>query len=141
MSLNVAIQMDPIERIRIAGDTGFALMLEAQARGHSLYTYTPDKLSMRDGKVTAPMRPVKVRDAEGGLAWIEKKHLTEKRSVIVTSAQAEVRKKAEEGSPLVFEAEKNVTLEYLEAVPGGWVKVHHRDGQTGFVRLDSVFGL
>jgi len=65
MSLNVAIQMDPIERIRIAGDTGFALMLEAQARGHSLYTYTPDKLSMRDGKVTAPMRPVKVRDVEG----------------------------------------------------------------------------
>jgi glutathione synthase len=65
MSLNVAIQMDPIERIRIAGDTGFALMLEAQARGHTLYTYTPDKLSMRDGKVTAPMRPVKVRDVEG----------------------------------------------------------------------------
>jgi len=65
MSLNVAIQMDPIERVRIAGDTGFALMLEAQARGHTLYTYTPDKLSMRDGKVTAPMRPVKVRDVEG----------------------------------------------------------------------------
>ncbi|MGN6094757.1 MAG: glutathione synthase [Bosea sp. (in: a-proteobacteria)] len=65
MSLSVAIQMDPIERIRIAGDTGFALMLEAQARGHTLYTYTPDKLSMRDGKVTAPMRPVTVRDAEG----------------------------------------------------------------------------
>lgn len=65
MSLSVAIQMDPIERIRIAGDTGFALMLEAQARGHTLYTYTPDKLSMRDGRVTAPMRPVAVRDAEG----------------------------------------------------------------------------
>ena len=65
MSLNVAIQMDPIERIRIAGDTGFALMLEAQARGHTLYTYTPDKLSMRDGKVTAPMRPVNVRDVDG----------------------------------------------------------------------------
>ncbi|MFJ5368648.1 glutathione synthase [Bosea sp. CER48] len=65
MTLAIAIQMDPIERIRIAGDTGFALMLEAQARGHTLYTYTPDKLSMRDGKVTAPMRPVTVRDAEG----------------------------------------------------------------------------
>lgn len=65
MTLAVAIQMDPIERIRIAGDTGFALMLEAQARGHSLYAYTPDKLSMRDGKVTAPMRPVTVRDVEG----------------------------------------------------------------------------
>ena len=58
MTLAIAIQMDPIERIRIAGDTGFALMLEAQARGHTLYTYTPDKLSMRDGTVTAPMRPV-----------------------------------------------------------------------------------
>ena len=56
MTLSVAIQMDPIERIRIAGDTGFALMLEAQARGHRLFTYTPDKLSMRDGKVTAPVK-------------------------------------------------------------------------------------
>jgi glutathione synthase len=65
MTLNVAIQMDPIERVRIAGDTGFALMLEAQARGHTLYTYTPDKLSLRDGKVTARIRPVTVRDVEG----------------------------------------------------------------------------
>ena len=65
MTLSVAIQMDPIERIRIAGDTGFALMLEAQDRGHTLYTYTPEKLSLRDGKVTARMRPVTVRDVEG----------------------------------------------------------------------------
>ena len=46
MSLNVAIQMDPIERVRIAGDTGFALMLEAQARGHTLYTYTPEPTTL-----------------------------------------------------------------------------------------------
>lgn len=65
MSLTVAIQMDPIERVRIAGDTGFALMLEAQARGHKLYTYTPDKLSLRDGTVSAPIRPVEVRDVDG----------------------------------------------------------------------------
>ena len=65
MTLSVAIQMDPIERLRVAGDTGFALMLEAQARGHTLFTYTPDKLSMRDGNVTAPIRPVTVRDVEG----------------------------------------------------------------------------
>lgn len=65
MPLNVAVQMDPIERINIRGDSTFALMLEAQARGHTLYTYTPDKLSMRDGTVTAPMRPVTVRDVEG----------------------------------------------------------------------------
>ena len=65
MSLKVAIQMDPIERVRIAGDTGFALMLEAQGRGHELFIYGPEKLSMRDGKVTAPIRPVEVRDVEG----------------------------------------------------------------------------
>lgn len=70
MSLTVAVQMDPIERIRIAGDSSFALMLEAQARGHALYTYTPDKLSMRDGRVIAMARPVSVRDIEGDHATL-----------------------------------------------------------------------
>jgi glutathione synthase len=65
MSLKTAIQMDPIERVRIAGDTGFALMLEAQARGHELFIYGPETLSLRDGRVTAPIRPVTVRDVEG----------------------------------------------------------------------------
>lgn len=49
----------------------------------------------------------KVRDAEGSLAWIEKKFLSDKRSVIVTAERAEVRQKADEGSPLAFEAEKS----------------------------------
>jgi SH3-like domain-containing protein len=84
---------------------------------------------------------VKVRDAEGSLAWIEKKYLSERRSVIVTADRAEVRQKAEDGSPLVFEAEKSVALEYLEAAPGGWVKVRHRDGQSGFVRANQIWGL
>jgi glutathione synthase len=70
MSLTVAVQMDPIERIRIAGDSSFALMLEAQARDHALYTYTPDKLSMRDGKVVAMARPVSIRDIEGDHATL-----------------------------------------------------------------------
>ncbi len=83
----------------------------------------------------------KVRDAEGGLAWIERRFLSQKRSVIVTADRAEVRQKAEESSPLVFEVEKNVALEYLEAAPGGWVKVHHRDGQSGFVRANQIWGL
>ncbi|MBK7423467.1 MAG: SH3 domain-containing protein [Propionivibrio sp.] len=83
----------------------------------------------------------KVRDAEGGLAWIEKKYLSEKRSLIVTVDRAEVRQKAEESSPLVFEAEKNVALEYLETVPGGWIRVRHRDGQSGFVRANQIWGL
>ena len=65
MSLKVAVQMDPIERINIAGDSTFALMLEAQARGHSLVYYTPDTLSMRNGTVIAQTRPVEVRDIVG----------------------------------------------------------------------------
>ncbi|MGL4974243.1 MAG: glutathione synthase, partial [Bosea sp. (in: a-proteobacteria)] len=65
MTLTVAVQMDPIENIKIAGDSSFALMLEAQARGHTLLTYTPDKLSMRNGVVTARVRPVTVRDVVG----------------------------------------------------------------------------
>jgi glutathione synthase len=62
--------MDPIERIRIAGDSTFALMLEAQARGHRLFTYTPDRLSLRDGRVIAVARPVTVRDVEGDHATL-----------------------------------------------------------------------
>ena len=83
----------------------------------------------------------KVRDAEGGLAWIEKKYLAERRSVIVTAARATIRQKAEESAPLVFEAEKNVALDYVESAPGGWVKVRHRDGATGFVRANQIWGL
>jgi glutathione synthase len=65
MTLTVAVQMDPIETIRIAGDSTFALLLEARARGHRLLYYTPDRLSMRDGKVTAQVQPLEVRDVEG----------------------------------------------------------------------------
>ncbi len=65
MRLNVAVQMDPIERINVRGDSTFALLLEAQRRGHSLFYYTPDRLVLRDGKVSAAVRPVKVRDTAG----------------------------------------------------------------------------
>ena len=65
MPLKVAVQMDPIERIRIAGDSTFALMLEAQARGHALSYYTPDRLSLGDGQVRAFAQSVQVRDTAG----------------------------------------------------------------------------
>jgi glutathione synthase len=70
MPLTIAVQMDPIDRIRIAGDSTFALMLEAQALGHSLLYYTPDRLTMRDGRVSAPMHPVTVRDVVGDHATV-----------------------------------------------------------------------
>jgi glutathione synthase len=65
MHLNVAVQMDPIERINIRGDSTFALLLEAQKRAHPLSYYTPDRLSLRDGKVSATVRPLVVRDVAG----------------------------------------------------------------------------
>jgi glutathione synthase len=65
MRLNVAVQMDPIERINIRGDSTFALLLEAQARAHPLSYYTPDRMALRDGKVSATVRPLVVRDVAG----------------------------------------------------------------------------
>jgi glutathione synthase len=65
MALNVAVQMDPIERINIRGDSTFALLLEAQARAHTISYYTPDRLALRDGKVSASVRPLAVRDTAG----------------------------------------------------------------------------
>lgn len=65
MALRVAVQMDPIETINIAGDSTFALMLSAQARGHRLFHYEAGELSYRDGRVTAPARPVTVRRVAG----------------------------------------------------------------------------
>jgi glutathione synthase len=65
MPLNVAVQMDPIERINIRGDSTFALMLEAQRRGHSMAYYTPDRLALVGGDVFATVAPVQVRDQEG----------------------------------------------------------------------------
>ncbi len=65
MRLNVAVQMDPIERINIRGDSTFALLLEAQARAHTLSYYTPDRMALRDNKVFATVRPLVVRDIAG----------------------------------------------------------------------------
>jgi glutathione synthase len=65
MTLNVAVQMDPIERIKIGGDSTFALLLEAQARGHTLAYYTPDRLAMRDDRVFATVQKLTVQDVEG----------------------------------------------------------------------------
>jgi len=64
--LDVAVQMDPIARINIGGDSTFALLLEAQVRGHRLFYYTPDRMALADGEVFATVAPLTVRDLEGG---------------------------------------------------------------------------
>jgi glutathione synthase len=65
MPLKVAVQMDPIARINIKGDSTFALLLEAKKRGHALAYYTPDKLSLRGDELVAPVHRLDVRDEDG----------------------------------------------------------------------------
>ena len=65
MSLEIGIQMDPIDGIDIDADSTFAMALEAQHRGHALFYYTPDRLGMRDGRVFAHGRPLTVRREHG----------------------------------------------------------------------------
>ena len=65
MSLTVAVQMDPIGRINIRGDSTFALLLEAQRRGHALSYYTPDRLAQLGSKVFSTVEPLAVRDTPG----------------------------------------------------------------------------
>ncbi|HAP48774.1 MAG TPA: glutathione synthase [Afipia sp.] len=65
MKLKVAVQMDPIARINIRGDSTFALLLEAQKRGHALSYYTPEKLSLKGEQLVASVQPLTVRDQDG----------------------------------------------------------------------------
>jgi glutathione synthase len=77
MSLKIAVQMDPIERINIKGDSTFALLLEAQARGHALSYYTPDRLTLLDGKVLARVETLSVRDIVGDHFTLSQPRLAE----------------------------------------------------------------
>jgi glutathione synthase len=65
MPLKIAVQMDPIARINIRGDSTFAMLLEAQKRGHAISYYTPDKLSLRGEELVAPVHSLHVRDEAG----------------------------------------------------------------------------
>ena len=83
---------------------------------------------------------IKVRDANGELAWVEKKSLSNKRSVMVNVSLADVRQAPNDSATLVFQAERSVLLELVEFSDPGWIKVRHRDGQTGYVRINQVWG-
>src|SRR5205823_421683 len=65
MSLKVAVQMDPVRGINIETDTTFLMMMEAQARGHSLWVYEPDRLSLEDGQVSARGHALNLRAVKG----------------------------------------------------------------------------
>lgn len=83
----------------------------------------------------------KVRDADGAVAWVENKALGDQPTVLVTVPLADVRVAPDAKSALVFEAYKSVILEVLEPPADGWVKVRHRDGQSGYIRTTHVWGV
>jgi SH3-like domain-containing protein len=90
----------------------------------------------------------KVRDMYGAIGWIGNKALADKRMLVVRAPVADVRAAPEESGAVVFRAEQNVLLELAEPATSpsatanpGWVKVKHRDGQSGFVRVAQVYGL
>lgn len=83
----------------------------------------------------------KVRDMAGDLSWVESKDLITRRNLIVRVANAKIRASTDDSAALVFSAEKNVLLEMAEPASAGWVKVRHRDGQLGYVKVNEVWGL
>lgn len=83
---------------------------------------------------------VKVRDSSGSLAWIEKRALSGKRFVVVTAGLADIHQASDEKSAVLLQAKQQVTLEWLESVGAGWIKVRHQDGATGYIKASKVWG-
>ena len=83
----------------------------------------------------------KVRDANGEVAWVENSAFGSRATVLVTVPLADVRAAPDAASNLVFEAYKQVILEVAAPPAGEWIKVRHRDGQEGFIRVAHVWGV
>jgi SH3-like domain-containing protein len=84
---------------------------------------------------------IKVRDSNGDLAWTEARNLTTKRNVIVRSANLKIRSTPDDAATTAFTADKGVLLEVMETAAGGWLKVRHKDGVTGYVKNADIWGI
>ena len=84
---------------------------------------------------------LKVRDQLGGLSWIENKHLSAKRTVLVTE-KTDIKASEDASATLLARVEKDVTLELISPlINNGWVKVKHREGMMGFVQASALWGI
>ncbi|HSQ79612.1 MAG TPA: SH3 domain-containing protein [Casimicrobiaceae bacterium] len=129
---------------RATGDPATVLYDAPSARAKPMFVYGRDVpvevLVVVEGWT-------KVRDVSGTIGWVATKSLSDKRMVEVRGPGADVRASADDSAPVVFRADQDLLLELAEpaaspaaASAPGWVKVRHRDGQTGYVRLSQVFG-
>ena len=108
-----------------------------KARGLFVATaYLPVELIASDGKWN------KVRDPSGDLAWVEAAALSTQRTVMAVQSVVSVRQSPSDKSTELCKVVQGVALDYADqsGVPPGWVKVRHRDGLTGFVRISQVWG-
>lgn len=103
-------------------------------RNFILVRYAPLEVLVRLDKWT------KVRDADNTVGWVENAYLGERRFVQVSAGVADVRASAAPTARLVFEAQRGVLLEAVGPAAEGWLPVRHRDGQSGFVRGNQVWG-
>jgi SH3 domain protein len=83
---------------------------------------------------------IKVRDRSGGLYWVEKRVLSNKRYVFALLPLVDVRAAPDFGSQRLFQVRQQVALERLESTGTGWIKVRHQDGNVGYVRSIEVWG-
>jgi len=84
---------------------------------------------------------VKVRDASGDIAWVDRGELVAQRTV-VARAQAPVRSAGQEGAEVLFVVERGVGLELLDPVAiSGWLRVRHRNGASGWIRASDIWGV
>ena len=117
-----------------------AILYDApSANGKKLYlikAQTPVEVVLRNNNGW-----VKVRDAEGTMAWVEAKNLAERRTLVVTAQRGEIRQADKNDAPVLAELDKWVAVDFVQSASPGWVKVRHRDGVTGFIRATQVWGL
>lgn len=83
----------------------------------------------------------KLRDPDGGVGWVENAAIGSKRFVMVLGGPAQIRATAQFTAPITFEAERGVVLEATGAATDGWLPVTHAGGQSGFVRVNQVWGV
>ncbi|WP_035057759.1 SH3 domain-containing protein [Andreprevotia chitinilytica] len=82
---------------------------------------------------------LRVRDRDGTLAWLKKADASSKRYIAVLKPTT-VYQKADAGSPAVYKAGKDLLLELQDNTRTGWLKVKHRDGLIGYIRIEEVWG-
>ena len=130
---------------RAVGDSGAVLYDAPSRQATPLFVVT----SLYPLEIVVELEAwAKVRDHTGAISWVEKRMLTDKRTVVVTATSAEAHVRPEDAAPVSFVAAQNVALELLEpapksvqdGAPSGWLHVRHADGADGFLRATSCWG-